>query len=240
MANPKQQGVIATGSEKGGVWLWFFDPDVSKRDNKPSGKRHLQGGHTQAVCCVQFSPEGRLLASGSTDRTYRVWDVSLIEEPILAGTVSAHESWVRQLRFSLCSSSGPIIVTGSVDGKISFWALPSHLAKLTYQDEEEIEAGRTNESMPAGPDPASTGSSLWGLPGKLMKKAAPLPMPAVENHAVSVGGATAARENNPPHDAETPAQPISGAGVDLGVTRLQDPPATPPEVDVPTAVIKAR
>lgn len=72
-------------------------------------------GHTEAVLAVQFSPDGRQLASGSGDTTLRLWDLGT-QTPLR--TCKGHRSWV------LCVSWSPdaqMIVTGGMDGALWLW-----------------------------------------------------------------------------------------------------------------------
>jgi hypothetical protein len=52
-----------------GHWLSSLDPWPDDLDPVP------QSGHGAWVTAVAFSPDGRLLATGSTDRTARLWEV---------------------------------------------------------------------------------------------------------------------------------------------------------------------
>ena len=36
-------------------------------------------GHTNEVCSVKFSPDGRHIVSGSDDKTIRIWDAEAAE-----------------------------------------------------------------------------------------------------------------------------------------------------------------
>ncbi|CAE8642685.1 unnamed protein product, partial [Polarella glacialis] len=80
--HPLDTGIVAVGNQDGGVWLWFFSPNAATGEAEVTGHNRLRG-HTMAVWFVEFAHSGCLLASGSSDCTVRVWDVSRVERPTL-------------------------------------------------------------------------------------------------------------------------------------------------------------
>ncbi len=72
-------------------------------------------GHTDLVWSVAFSPNGQTLASGSQDRTIRLWNPN---NGNLKRTLTGHRDAVNSVAFS---PDGRTLASGSWDGTIRLW-----------------------------------------------------------------------------------------------------------------------
>jgi WD40 repeat protein len=73
-------------------------------------------GHTGAVRSVAYSPDGKHIVGGSSDRTIRIWDVTIGAQEGLP--LTGHTDWVYSVAYSL---DGKHIVSGSSDRTIRIW-----------------------------------------------------------------------------------------------------------------------
>jgi ribosome assembly protein 4 len=72
-------------------------------------------GHAEAVLSVQFSPDGKNLASGSGDTTVRLWNHET-ETP--KTTLAGHSNWVLCIAWS---PDGRMLASGSMDKDVRLW-----------------------------------------------------------------------------------------------------------------------
>ena len=123
-----------------GVWQWFGEAnqDVSDVSEGPEhngideavlgGPLAIQAitnkvnetvkslkGHVHAVHSVSCSPDGKRIASGSLDRTIKIWDANSGDEELV---LRGHQGWVRGVDYS---PDGLTIVSGGFDGKLKIW-----------------------------------------------------------------------------------------------------------------------
>ncbi|ORY06343.1 WD40 repeat-like protein [Basidiobolus meristosporus CBS 931.73] len=88
--------------------------DTTKKSNYGTVKKSLYG-HDNTVTCVDFDLSSRILVSGSTDTTVRVWDLDSYE---CVRTIQGHTDIVRCVQVQ-----DHILATGSNDGTVCIWDL---------------------------------------------------------------------------------------------------------------------
>ena len=111
MAMDREGKRIVSGCSDGTVIVWGV------ATGKEFFRLKGENGHNEEVRCVAFSPDGKIIASGSTDRSAKLWDV---EKKSLMHSLTGHNGFVHSLAFS---PTGQFLATGDGDGRFFVWDL---------------------------------------------------------------------------------------------------------------------
>jgi len=76
-------------------------------------------GHSGSVTSVAYSPNGKLIASGSADATIMLWDAATGKQ---IETIIGHHGAIRFLTFS---ADGKTLASGSVENYVRLWDIPT-------------------------------------------------------------------------------------------------------------------
>ena len=126
-------------------------------------ERNRLEGHTDSVTSVSFSPDGKIIASGSQDKRVRLWS----SEGKLLRTLDGYQDGVTSVSFS---RDGKMIASSSKDGVVKLWSRDGQEIKTWKGHNGSVTNVRFS---PDGKMLASTSDDntvkLWRIDGTLLQ-----------------------------------------------------------------------
>ncbi|KAM9584213.1 transducin beta-like protein 3 isoform 1-T1 [Trichechus inunguis] len=128
-----KESFLVTGSQDCTVKVWPLPEGLLSRTTAPSGGPVLlqaqatQRCHDKDINSVAIAPNDKLLATGSQDRTAKLWALPQCQ---LLGVFSGHRRGLWSVQFSPMDQ---VLATASADGTIKLWALQDFSCLKTFE-----------------------------------------------------------------------------------------------------------
>ncbi len=165
------------------LWrLWQLAPAEIRAGTKPILAAHLIG-HSSMVTAVVISPDGQTLATGSRDKTIKLWNLKTGE---LRQTLTDHSDRILSLAIS---SDSQILASGSADNAIKIWKLNGGELVQTLTDH----VGAVN-AVAISPDGKTLFSGSWDRSVKLWSLETGSPLQVLSGHLLSVSAIAISRD----------------------------------------------
>ncbi|MGL5084055.1 MAG: protein kinase domain-containing protein [Microcoleaceae cyanobacterium] len=156
--NPNNR-VLVSGSAFGAIRGWDLQSGQLLYKPPKPGAPPAIAAHSEWVRALAISPDGKTLASGSDDKTIRLWD---LQQGVRQRTIEGHTKAVNAVAFS---PNGQLLASGSSDDTIRIENLVSGTRQLTIRTESRGVYGIA--FSPDGQTIASAGQDgtikLWSL-----------------------------------------------------------------------------
>ncbi|KAH3684738.1 hypothetical protein WICPIJ_004269 [Wickerhamomyces pijperi] len=120
---PHTSSLMVTGAGDSTARIWDCDTSTPK---------HILQGHTNWVLCVQWCPNGEVIATGSMDNTIRLWDQ---KGKAIGDALRGHGKWITSLAWEplhlVKPGNAPRLASASKDGSVKIWDTASRTVLMT-------------------------------------------------------------------------------------------------------------
>ncbi|MBN3316249.1 TBL3 protein, partial [Atractosteus spatula] len=125
-----KESFVASGSQDCTVKVWELPESLRSKEGggvEALTARVTEKGHDKDVNSVAVSPNDKLLASGSQDRTTKLWALADLS---LLGVFRGHRRGVWCVQFSPVDQ---VLATSSADGSVKLWGLQDFSCLKTFE-----------------------------------------------------------------------------------------------------------
>ena len=158
--SPTVTNTFAAADWDGQIKIWHTNSDGTQKLIRTIA------GHKDGVSQIKYSPDGKLIASASWDKTIKLWNA---ETGSLITTLTGHKNGINTIAFS---PDGQTLISGGEDKTIKIWDLANN-PKLIKTLKGHTDSIKTVTVSSDGKLIASAGYDntikLWNKTGKLLQ-----------------------------------------------------------------------